>query len=1013
MNTIFKKKAGVVAMSVAFTLPGTVSAAESQFPENVDKSVNIPEKQAEQEQTEQRVVITGSRLRRDSFSNATPLVSIDREAIADTGLGLLSEILVDGIPSISEGSSNTNTQSSVQNTGLSTINLRDLGVDRTLTLIDGRRVVSNSYSGNYVSLSTIPSGMVERVEIISGGASAIYGSDAIAGVVNIITQQDREGFEFQVRAGNTPAGGGEEFSVDFDYGTSFNNGKSYLFVASSWDRQFGVKWSDRDRAALEANYGYDTTLFCNQMLTEVGDQCMRDITPADWRSRSDGTAGGVFEEGRGGVGGFFYTENGLQTDWLEERDGIDSAQFVQLKIPNDRVSLALKFDQEFDDTSAYFQVQYAQSDSVNNKSPEDDSESSRVLTLDPVTGEPGRIRPGSISPDNPFAPSEIADNAGSSISWDRRFFEVGNVITDNSRKTLRTWVGMQGEMFEGDWQWDASIGYGKFRQEQTRLNELNIFRVSEALDAEFAADGVTIQCADADARARGCVPLNIFGVGSITPEMADWIRANPTITTDISQLNVLGYISGDLFELPAGNVSAAFGIEYRRDKQSVLTSEGQRNGGITFNVVPTFNGEIDVSEAFAEFGIPLVNEASFAKNLSAVFSIRVADYSPKGIDTVASYKSGLVWEPVEGYLLRANFARAQRAPNITELLSPPRGDFDSFTDICDEVTETSTDPGHDNCRQEPSIAAVIAGGGTFEDDNNGYSPNTGNENLKEETADTFTFGITMAPSFLEDFKIAIDYYDISIEDAIDQISNSDILRQCYNSSLPFGNDNSFCGDITRDEDGNIIEILQRVVNLSKTEARGMDLALEYSHDLGDYGRVKFKADATHVIEHSDTFEGNDGLETINLKGQLSTGIFEDKASASLSWYKNGWRVRWSTKYLGGVVDDDERAEELAEAFAENDENCLNGSPDCVLDPETPMFLYFPSYVRHNLSISYSMDFDNDTELRLFGGANNLFDNLGPFIPRSGDTVGGGAGNSDSEYGGGIGRFVYFGAEYKF
>ncbi|TQV89447.1 TonB-dependent receptor domain-containing protein [Aliikangiella coralliicola] len=1045
MNSIFKRRAIVVAVSLAITISGNVLGSESELEKEKaenrktstenstveaisadasekansesenNESDNIGEEDgiSKTEEKENKVVITGSRLRRDSFSVATPLVTMDKEAISDTGLGLLSEILVDGVPAISEGSSNTNTQSSVQNTGLSTVNLRDLGVDRTLTLIDGRRVVSNSYSGNYVSLSSIPSGMVDRIEIISGGASAVYGSDAIAGVVNIITQKDKEGFEFQVRGGHTPAGGGREFSVDFDYGNLFNNGKTYFFVGTSWDRQFGVSWEDRDRAALEADYRYDDELFCNQMATETGDQCMRDITPADWRARSDGTAGGVFEEGRGGVGGYYYTEEGLQTGWLEERDGVNSAQWVQLKIPNDRFSTAFKLTHEFEDVSSYFQTQYAQTDSLNRKSPEDDYESAYVLTLDPVTGAPGRIRPGTISINNPFAPAEIANNAGSSISWDRRFHEVGQIMTDNTRKTLRTWAGLQGDMFDGAWDWDASIGYGKFQQKQKRLNELNIFRVAEALDSEYAADGVTIQCADADARARGCVPLNIFGVGSITPEMADWIRANPTITTDISQFTALGYITGDLFEMPAGNVSAVFGAEYRRDRQGVVTSEGHRNGGITFNVVPTFDGEIDVWETFAEFGVPLVRDASFAKNLSAEFSVRMADYSPKGIGTVGSHKVGLVWEPVEGYLLRANYARAQRAPNITELLSPARGDFDGFSDICDGVTETSTGAGHDNCRLEPSIAAVIAGGGTFEDDNNGYSPNAGNENLKEETADTFTFGFTMAPDFLEDFKIAVDYYDIEIRDAIDQVSNADILRQCYDSSLPFGDSNSFCNDITRDTDGNIIEILQRVINLSETRARGYDLALEYKHDLGDYGRLKFRADTTHVIEHSNTFEGNDGLETVQLKGELASGIFEDRASASLSWYKSGWRVRWSTRYLGSIVDSHERVDEFEELIAENNQACANGDASCVTNPETPFYLYFPSYTKHNLSVSYTMDIGRDSELRIYGGANNVFDDLGPFIPRYGQTAGGGAGNSDSEYGGGIGRLVYVGAEFKF
>lgn len=971
---------------------------------------------AKKENETEKIQVTGSRLRRDSFTMSTPMVTLDKEAIQDTGLGSLSEILIDETPSISESSSNSNTQSSVQNTGLSTVNLRNLGTDRTLTIIDGRRVVSNSYSGNFVSLSTIPSGMVDRVEVISGGASAIYGSDAIAGVVNIITQQDKEGFEIRTRGGHTPEGGGKEFTVDVNYGNSFDDGRGYLFFSTTWDRQFGIDFEDRDRAKIESSFDYNTTLLCNENNTESGDQCMRDITQADWRERSDGTAGGVFEERNSAAdGGYFFTEAGLQTGWVEERDGLNSEVFDKIKVPEDRVAAAFKINYDLtDDIQGTFSLQYASNDSVNVKSPEDEFEGADVLILDPITGEPGEVRPGSISPDNPFVPAVIAANAGSSVSWDRRFFEVGNVITDNERETIRTSLGLQGSAFDGDWDWDVSVGYGKFKQRQSRLNEIDVVKESQALDAEYADDGVTIQCADADARAAGCVPLNIFGVGSITPEMADWIRANPRISTDIEQISFLGYMAGDLIELPAGPLAAVFGMEYRKDTQKLRTNEEQQFGGVTFNVVPSFDADVDVWEIFGEAAIPLLKDKTFAKSLTAETSLRIAQYSFDNVDTVASYKLGLAWQPAEGYLVRANYARAQRAPSITETLSPPRGDFDSFNDICEDATATSTDAGHASCRMEPGIAATIAADAIFEDENNGYSPNTGNPELTEETADTYTFGITMAPAFLKDFNIAIDYYDITVDDAIGQIANEDILRNCYDSSVAFGPDNSFCNDIRRDGDGQIIEILQREFNLSELATRGYDIAVAYRYDLGEYGNLRFKADMNHVIEHSESFVGNDGLETVNNLGELDTGIFADIASASLAWRINDWRFRWSTRFKSAIVDSHSRVEDHNERFAENQALIDAGDPDAILDAEVPLYLFYGSYIRHNISVSYNWDIDDKgTELRLFGGANNVFDNKGPFIPNTGDNAERGVGNFDSKYGGGVGRFVYVGAELSF
>ncbi|MCW8999129.1 MAG: TonB-dependent receptor, partial [Kangiellaceae bacterium] len=753
---------------------------------------------------------------------------------------------------------------------------------------------------------------------------------------------------------------------------------------------------------------------CNEMYTVDGDQCMRDITSSQWRQRSDGTAGGVFEEGLSAAnGGYYYDANGLQTGWVEEEHGVNTRIYDLLKIPDEAITAAFKIDHEFDnDMAGYFQLQYSQNNSLNTKSPEDEYENAYVLIFDPLTGEPGRVRPGYISVDNPFVPQEIRDNASGSINWDRRFYEVGNILTDNERTTVRSWAGLQGTTFDGTWDWDLSVGYGKFTQKQTRHNELNTVRVAQALDAEYAADGVTIQCADADARAAGCVPLNIFGEGSITPEMADWIRATPSIETNVTQVNILGYIAGDLFEMPAGSVSSVFGFEYRRDKQDLETSEGHRMGGITFNVVPSFVGDLDVTEVFGEVNMPLLRNVTGARNLSADFSYRLADYGHDNSSNVGSYKFGLLWEPVEGYSFRANWANAQRAPSITELESPPRGDFDSFDDICADVTATSTGAGHEACRQDPGIAAAIAANGVFEDENNGYSPNAGNPNLIEETAETFTFGIAMEP--IEDLRIAIDYFDISIEDAMEQIPNEEILAQCYASETQaYGANNLYCGFVTRNSEGQIIEILQVTDNIAETSTKGYDIALEYKIDLGEYGRLKLKADSTHVDEYVETFFGNDGQVVTEYQGQLWSGIFDDVATASLTWYKDNWRVRWSTRYMSSIVDDNERVEEWEEALADNNAACAAGDASCVTNPETPMALYFSAYLKHNLSVSYNMEFEDDSELRLYAGVRNVFNDVGPFIPYYGIVSETARGNASSEYDSGVGRYVYMGAEYQF
>ena len=998
-----RKKSIVVAIQLALLAGGmnisTAHAAESEQANNEQKQDRVKTS----EDKDNIVKVTGTRILRQNFQTTTPLITVNNEDIIDSGVSALSDILAEQVPGLEVSITNTNNQSSIGNTGLTTVNLRNLGLNRTLTLIDGRRAVSNSYNGNFISLNTIPAGMVERVEVITGGATAIYGSDAIAGVVNIITQSDKEGFEFGIRGGHTPEGGGREFTVDMDYGTNFNDDNGYLYFSTSWNRDFGVDYLDRSRAQVEAAFAYDDNSFCNAVLTvSNGFECMNSVSQSDWRARGDGIAGGVFEEGRGSAGGFFYTEDGLQTGWLEQRDGVTPNIWEKIRVPSDSFATALKMDFSLNDsTDAFFQIHYSLNESINNKSPEDGSEGSSVVYFDPTTGEPGLIAPGTISINNPFAPPEIANNAGSSISWDRRFFEVGNIITDNKRETIRSAMGLRGFVFDDKWDWELSLNLGQFQQEQHRLNELNIVRVRQALDAEYAADGVTIQCADPAARAAGCVPLNLFGEGSITPEAADWIRANPTINTKIKQTNIAGYMSGDLFELSTGSVAAAFGFDFRRDSLDLNTSEGHRNGGITFNILPSFEGEIDVYEVFGEVSTPLT------KNIILDTSLRLADYSPENIGLVSSYKIGLDWNLTDNLYFRANYSRAQRAPNINELLSPPRGDFDRYRDICDEVTATSTAPGHDNCRLEPTIAAVIAADGQFIDDNNGYSPNAGNPSLTEETADTYTAGLVYTSPGIEGINFAIDYYDIAVEDVISDYGNGDILRECYASTITFGDANPFCNEITRNAEGQIIEILQRQYNLNELRTRGYDVAFSYNIVSDNYGDFNFMLNWNHVLEHSDTFEGNDGIQVNDNVGFLNTGVFEDQAHFNFTWKYNDFRLRWTTSYKSSTIDSQSRLDDYNQLYADNRALFDSGQA------EVPAYLFLGSFTRHNLNLSYDLDLSEESQLRLYAGARNIFDNKGAFLPNFGDVSASTAGNSSYLLGAGIGRYVYLGFEYKF
>ena len=373
---------------------------------------------------------------------------------------------------------------------------------------------------------------------------------------------------------------------------------------------------------------------------------------------------------------------------------------------------------------------------------------------------------------------------------------------------------------------------------------------------------------------------------------------------------------------------------------------------------------------------------------------------------VSSYKLGFLWTVGAGVNLRGNYAIAQRAPSVNELYEPAAGDFDSFDDICHGVTATSSDAGHDNCRLEPGIAAAIAADGEFEDDSNGYSPNAGNPELYEETGTTLTLGATYEPTFLDGFSIALDYYDISIEDAIDEFGNDQILSQCYDSSITLGQENEFCDSIKRDSEGQLEEVLQRSYNIDELGTRGVDIAVAYAYDMSSFGSLKFKMDWTHLLEHSKTVTGNDGIVVEDYVGYADEGIFEDKASASVAWYLDDLRVRWSTTYKSSALRDFAEQKDWEGDMAANSERCDAGEADCVANPESLAFQELSSYFKHNLSVSYNIDMNDDSSVRVFGGINNIFDDKGEFYY-------GGRGNFGSEYDAGTGRFVYLGAQVSF
>ena len=1002
MTSLQKKLLGFTCLAGLAPVLMAASAAAQQVEA-------VPESSAIEQASEDRIVVTGSRIRRSDFDAPTPVTSFGTADIEAAGTTELSEILLE-IPGVSSAVNGSNSQGGVQRAGLDTVDLRNLGSNRTLTLIDGRRAVSNRANINTISLSTIPNGFVERIEVSTGGASAVYGSDAIAGVVNIITESDFEGLELDVRGEINSRGDNERYRIRGRAGSEFGDGRGYALFAASFDDRAGLQFDDRDIFTLPADFDYNTTLGINEFNTIDGDRPASEITSADFVDNDDDLPGGLFEEDL-----FFDPVTGeLRSDFNINENGRNFRIGDTVLIPRERLSIAGKLTYDITDTVEVFgQVIFNNLDTISFREPEEIDDDDEFVFIpdisDPFTLT--TVRAGRIPIDNPFAqafPEIVAAGSSSGIDFDREFTELGQDRNENNRKTIRSAFGMRGDVFD-DWAWEISYGYGRYMQDQTRFNDIDIVALSQALDAE-EVDGV-IQCADPDARAAGCVPVNLFGFNSITPEAADWIRADLDLNATIQQHTVQAFMTGDLFELPAGPVGFAVGGEFRNDKQDLSGNTLSQRGGVSASPVPNFGGSISVFEGFVETTIPVVVDQPLFNSLTVDGSLRVASYDIDNVGTVVSYTAGLQWEPFQDIRFRGQYSRAQRAPDLAELFSPPRGDFDNVTDICNGVTETSTDTDEsdlqivaDNCRADPGIAQFFIDnpGGTFEtEEDNIAGPNSGNLDLFEETADTFTVGVILTPSFVPGFRLSVDYYNIDISDAIQSLNGEQILEQCF-ADPGDRSANEFCGDIIRDAEGQLNQVVNRQINLNSLKTSGIDAQIFYDFEIPSVpGDFDFRFNYNHVFENVDSFTNEiTGITTTeDIVGVIDDDSFDDRFRATLGWSVGDLRVRWRTSYFGNTIDDRGRVEDFEELIAEN--------PGF----ETPLFLFNDAEIYHDIYIAYDLEVGGQ-DLRIYGGVNDIFDNGAPFYPADGDAEAGGSDNFDDNY-----RFqgasFYLGARLRF
>jgi outer membrane receptor protein involved in Fe transport len=859
----------------------------------------------------QKVQITGSRLLSPSAESPTPLQILTSADIAASGAVNLQDLLQKnptmGTPSLSRTNSNFLTSGG----GVSTVNLRNLGDSRTLVLVNGRRFVSGVPGDTAVDLNTIPVDFIERVELLTGGASATYGSDAVAGVVNIILKRNFEGVTVDASTGRSSKNDDFKKKLAITFGTTSADGGSNIMGHFGYSKQGAVM--SKDRPGLGSNID-------QYSLAEAVTGDVRDIFKTISPYYSSFAPQGRFFYGAGATAGnYTYDKNGKEVPFNTNGNattaatGFNRSEYRTIAVPTERYLFATNGTLKLNDNhNAFFEGTYAQTKVDTNIEPFA-LDSANIYRDAGIVPAETLVNGAAVR--NPIIPQylwdRLTDTDGDGLKdyrFTRRLVEFGPRHSSVNRGTLRLATGLKGTLpFTTDWNYDAFVSYGRTTESQASTGQINIMSMRSALAGVPNPDG-GVMCADAQARRDGCVPINVFGLGTISADALKYVTAPGSLETAITQKIAGGTITGELpWGLPAGKIGLAAGYEWRSEDSSSVPDPLTQAGLNAGNAIPPTYGSFIVREEFVETRVPLLKDVAFAKNLDFRGSFRHGDYSTVG--STNSWNAGLEWAPVSDIKFRGTRAVSTRAPNINELYSPPSQDFPSISDPCEGVTATASDPVSVACRAAPGVAAnIAANGGVFtlnQADKQGVSGyNRGNPLLKAEKGRSSTVGVVITPTsipMLSKFTFTADYFNIKISDAIVSTPRQFSLQQCY------GGNTSYCSFITRrptaegsNSPGSIKYSDTGVSNSGGLGTEGIDLTASWSDKVGP-GRLNAKVSYTYLKT----------LWNIALPGEPedeSAGEVEsprNKAVLSLAYKWGSFGLSTTTTYTGRVGLDDQ------------------------------------------------------------------------------------------------------------
>jgi outer membrane receptor protein involved in Fe transport len=870
----------------------------------------------------EEIVITGSRIRRVDQETASPVLIVDRGAIEASGVTTMGS-LMQRIPSISGAATNPAVNNGGGD-GASTIELRGLGAERTLVLLNGRRVLG----GSAVDVNVFPVNLIERVDVLKEGAGAIYGTDAVGGVVNFVTRKDLDGFELNYDYGVSSESDGRRDAVGLAWGTQGERGR--VIIGANYNKQKEISAGDR-KFARNALYLYGGTVSAGgssrapngRIRFNAGDPLI-DQFGCSSVTKIEGAPGTSLADYR-----CFITSG----------DNADFYNYQPLNLvmtPQERASIF---------TSGNYQV----TDSVEAYAEwlHNYTTSGFQIAELPFDARSDNVV---IPANNYYNPFGIAfggiDGANPNAQWRMKGLGTrSNKVTTTSDQIT---VGVKGRIMDSSWEWDLSGNYAGIGQNTTTGGYLLSSKLQTAFGPSFFdAASNSVVCGTPGNIISGCIPINIFDINSAS--QADALRTiaasyNQSQTTTVKGAE-LGF-TGNLFDMPAGAAQVAIGggyTEYALAFDTDTLTEAQPPDFLTCGLSQETcssdtRGSYDVTLLYAEVFLPLLADAPLAKALNLTLGTSYADYSTFGSTTNSSVK--LEWRPIADLLVRASWSEVFRSPTINDLYGGALANAPTFNDPCVGLTAADV-----TANPNLALACVnVATDGSFSQDNSQVTGLvSGTPDLKPETGDVLTAGFVYQPDFFSGFSVSFDWWQYKLNDAILSYDNLGLDVNTAAEVCVATGDPAFCGLINRAQDGAVIVIGQPTVNLGKIETSGYDVGLKYALRDTAAGSFEFTLDTTYIDTFDSTVCSECGTDKIAGTFDRQYGNYAKwRALAGIGWAFEPFTALLSARYIdGGVIHDPDGAPGI--------------QPDLKFPSRTYLDLTVGYTFRKNLTINLGVD----------------------------------------------------------